>query len=100
MRVCQSCIDENGTLLCGKSFDRVPCTGIETCGRYHNPSAESMADKIRAMSDEELAEWLTEFADEAFSAGVIGFGGALMTEQDRLSWLQQPAAGWKWEENS
>ena len=49
------------------------------------------AEKIRVMSDDELAEWLTEFANEAFAAGAIGFGGALMTEHDRLTWLQQPA---------
>lgn len=54
---------------------------------------QTRADKIRAMSDEELAEWLTEFANEAFAAGAIRFGGALMTEHDRLTWLQQPAAG-------
>ena len=49
------------------------------------------AEKIRVMSDDELAEWLTEFANEAFAAGAIGFGGALMTEHDRLTWLQQTA---------
>ena len=43
------------------------------------------------MSDDELAEWLTEFANEAFAAGAIGVGDALMTEHDRLTWLQQPA---------
>ena len=54
---------------------------------------QTRADKIRAMSDDELAEWLTEFANEAFAAGAIGFGGALMTEHDRLTWLQQPCEG-------
>ena len=49
------------------------------------------AEKIRVMSDDELAEWLTEFANEAFAAGAIGVGDALMTEHDRLTWLQQPA---------
>lgn len=49
------------------------------------------SDKIRAMSDEDLAEWLTEFANEAFAAGAIRFGDALMTEHDRLTWLKQPA---------
>ena len=43
------------------------------------------------MSDEELAEWLTEFANEAFADGAIGFVGSLMTEHDRLTWLQQTA---------
>ena len=51
------------------------------------------ADRIRSMTDEELAEWLTEFANEAFAAGAIRFGGALMTEHDRLTWLQQPCEG-------
>ena len=49
------------------------------------------AEKIRVMSDDELAEWLTEFANEAFAAGAIRLGCALMTEHDRLSWLQQLA---------
>ena len=51
------------------------------------------AEKIRVMSDDELAEWLTEFANEAFAAGAIGVGDALMTEHDRLTWLQQPCEG-------
>ena len=52
---------------------------------------QTNADRIRAMSDEDLAEWLTEFANEAFAAGAIRFGGALMTEHDRLTWLKQSA---------
>ena len=57
----------------------------------HRTEPITNADKIRAMSDEELAEWLTEFANEAFAAGAIRFGGALMTKHERLTWLQQPA---------
>lgn len=49
------------------------------------------ADRIRAMSDEELAEWLTEFAAEAFAAGVIKLAGPMMTQEERLDWLRQPA---------
>ena len=63
---------------------------LEECFEIVGASKTS-ADKIRAMSDDEMAEWLTEFANEAFAAGAIGFGGALMTEHDRLTWLQQPA---------
>ena len=62
------------------------------CGHKTN-MPQTNADRIRAMSDEELAEWLTEFANEAFAAGAIRFGGALMTEHDRLTWLQQPCEG-------
>lgn len=55
--------------------------------------AESVtnAARIRAMSDEELAEWLTPFALEAFTAGLIGLGTAMMEKEERLIWLQQPA---------
>ena len=78
---------------CGNSW--VCCDGEcdqpETCAAY--VPVITNADKIRAMSDEELAEWLTEFANEAFAAGAIRFGGALMTEHDRLTWLQQPCEG-------
>ena len=67
------------------------CDQPETCAAY--VPVITNADKIRAMSDDELAEWLTEFANEAFAAGAIGFGCALMTEHDRLTWLQQPCEG-------
>ena len=77
--------------MCKKfSDDKVTSWCVEgPCG----DQMPSNADKIRAMSDDELAEWLTEFANEAFAAGAIRFGGALMTEHDRLTWLQQPAEG-------
>lgn len=59
---------------------------------YPKPyKTQTNADRIRAMSDEDLAEWLTEFANEAFAAGAIRFGDALMTEHDRLTWLKQSA---------
>ena len=65
------------------------CDQPETCTAY--VPVITNAEKFRAMSDDELAEWLTEFANEAFAAGAIGVGDALMTEHDRLIWLQQPA---------
>ena len=75
--------------MCKKfSDDKVTSFCVEgPCG----DQMPSNAEKIRVMSDDELAEWLTEFANEAFAAGAIGFGGALMTEHDRLTWLQQTA---------
>lgn len=57
----------------------------------HNTFAKNNADRIRSMSDEDLAKFLTDFSLEAFAAGVIKLGDAMMTEQDRLEWLQQPA---------
>lgn len=43
------------------------------------------AGRIRSMSDKELAKFLIKFSQEAFVEDVI------MTEQDRLEWLQRPA---------
>lgn len=49
------------------------------------------ADRIRAMSDEELADFLTDFALDAFAAGVVKAGFAMMEKEQRKEWLQQPA---------
>lgn len=64
------------------------------CDKFNQKVLEpppTMADCIRAKSDEELAEWLTEFSFEAFAAGVFKMAGPIMTKQERLDWLQQPA---------
>lgn len=57
----------------------------------HNTFARTNADRIRDMSDEEMANFLTKFAVEAFSAGLLKNGYVIMNEQDRLEWLKQPA---------
>ena len=77
------------TICNNKKCSLGECDQPETCAAY--VPVLTRADKIRAMSDDELAEWLTECANEAFAAGAIGLGCALMTEHDRLTWLQQPA---------
>ena len=51
------------------------------------------ADRIRAMSDEELAEWMFEFDCEAVAIGLMQMEQGLMTKEERLEWLQQPAEG-------
>ena len=48
------------------------------------------ADRIRSMSDEDMAEFLTDFALEAFAAGVVKAGFAMMEKEKRKEWLQQP----------
>lgn len=49
------------------------------------------ADRIRAMSDEELAEWMFEFDREAVAIGLMQMEQGLMTKEEWLEWLQQPA---------
>ena len=51
------------------------------------------ADRIRAMNDEELAEWLFEFDCEAVAIGLMQMEQGLMTKEERLEWLQQSAEG-------
>ena len=54
-----------------------------------NPCASqtpSNADKIRSMSDEELAMRLYEIACDG-----IGYGSGWFTPKGTLKWLQQPA---------
>ena len=51
------------------------------------------ADKIRGMSDEELAEWICGVYDDDESAGKF-INGILIERYDEdimLEWLQQPA---------
>lgn len=53
----------------------------------------SNADRIRAMSDEELADEFFKFGDNAYSMGVYKKSGCLDTREEILKWLQQPAEG-------
>lgn len=70
--------------------------GLKEAGRKmaeeaaRNKPKPTNGDRIRAMNDEELAEWLTEFSSEAFAAGVFKMAGPIMTKQERLDWLRQP----------
>ena len=58
-----------------------PCIGIEKCDRY-KPDCQTNADRIRAMSDEELAAFLSEWAERCLAwYGEYG---------ETLDWLNQP----------
>ena len=64
----------NGRCTGTKEVD--PCPGYDKCKEY-KPNYTTNADRIRAMSDEELAEFLIDLADD----------GNLRIRE----WLQQPA---------
>lgn len=57
--------------------------------RYDIPPTK--ADRIRAMSDEELADEFFRFGDCAYTMGVYKKSGCLDTREEILKWLKQPA---------
>ena len=65
----------NGRCTGTKEVD--PCPGYDNCKQY-KPNYITNADRIRAMSDEELADVLREFATKPMQGSF-------------LEWLQQPA---------
>ena len=83
----------NGRCIGTKEVD--PCPGYDKCKQY-KPNYTTNADRIRAMSDEELAVLLAHetyrMAKPVFD--VLGYG---ITEEfifaQRLEWLKQPAEG-------
>lgn len=67
----------NGRCTGTKEVD--PCPGYDKCKQY-KPNYTTNADRIRAMSDDELANVLREFATKPMQGSF-------------LKWLQQPAKG-------
>lgn len=61
---CPTCVYAKG--ICKK-------TGVEirtTTGcTYHTPKPQTNADRIRNMTDEELADWFSSIAEEAVRSG-------------------------------
>lgn len=85
---CSSCI---GKTLCGEPADAA--LGCEN----RIVSKETNADRIRAMSDEELAEFISRIEIGDFGPQVYGktfcdmCKGQYECDDCRLWWLQQPA---------
>ena len=68
-----------------------PCPGYDKCKQY-NPNYTTNADRIRAMSDEELCEFLGEYkfcdiCEEGCDS--CTYNGDC--DKRLLDWLQQPA---------
>ena len=74
-------VKESGAYLCGVLDER------------KRKRKQTNADRIRAMSDEELAAWLFDFDCDAVAIGLMQMEQGLMTKEERLEWLQQPAEG-------
>ena len=86
----------NGRCTGTKEVD--PCPGYDKCKQY-KPNYTTNADRIRAMSDEELANWLarTQYANMMEAAEIFGtklpFKEETLkgSEKECLEWLQQLA---------
>ena len=61
------------------------------CGEYFSESKKTNADKIRAMTDEELAEFLWNFNLADVSTDKLGEFGPHMFRHRLKEWLQRPA---------
>ena len=67
------------------------CDQTETCTAY--VPVITNADRIRAMSDEELCNWLFQ-RDCTNIAAFLEYGGmGVMNAVQLLDWLQQPEGG-------
>ena len=76
MRACHNCLRWD---VCSVREDDIAC-GIYKPKEKRNVKPQTNADRIRAMSDEELANVLREFATKPMHGSF-------------LKWLQQPAEG-------
>ena len=90
MAICETCDYAN------RPPYKSPCSECDkTMGSpfccYEHEEKPTNADRIRAMSDDELAEWLFEFDCEAVAIGLLQMEQGLMTKEERLEWLQQSA---------
>lgn len=74
--------------------DNRPCIFSDECFEPEEIKFQTNADRIRAMSDEELADFLDRWAmgDIDYSKTFCDLcNGQFMCDQCRLDWLKQPA---------
>ena len=86
---CGSCI---GKVLCGEPEDTALVCVDRVIGK-----PMTNADRIRSMSDEELAEFLWDFNLADVSTVKMGEFGPHMFRYRLKEWLQQPAEEGKYE---
>ena len=90
MGLCESCKNSS----CGYASE-----DVIRCGDFEENLVQTNADRIRAMTDEELADWLarTQIANVAEALSVAGFPWDMdselhdATKMECLEWLKQPS---------
>lgn len=88
----------NGRCVGTKEVD--PCPGYDKCKKY-KPNYMTNADRIRAMSDEELVVFLDGFSGRCLDCAEnvknesckIYKEGRYCRPQDIMEWLKQPLKG-------
>ena len=71
----------------GRPIYKSPCSECKDFSKYEYENKKTNADRIRAMSDDELKEFICSILQCKFCK-FEGFGGC-----ELLKWLQQPAEG-------
>lgn len=88
MSYCSDC-KNNGTQICSM------CCSYQGCPDRWEAKPQTNADRIRAMTDEELADFLERVADGCDSCPVLNectyLDREMSEEQVRLIWLKQEA---------
>ena len=81
---------------CGECCSRWYCEDSpETCGAFPDPPLPTNADRIRSMSDEELAREMLFFVPSDFNRHYTGIAGGYYATADEaiqanFDWLKQP----------
>ena len=84
---CKNC--RSSCIHAGKDRDFVCINGVSCKITMENPKTN--ADRIRAMSDEELCNWLFQRDCTNIAAFLEHGGMGVMDAVQLLDWLQQPA---------
>ena len=74
---------------CAGTKEIDPCPGHDKCKRF-KPDYKTNADRIRAMTDEELAWELMEFRFDGFGKAMGGEAALPDTQMAIFEWLKQP----------
>lgn len=83
---CETCVKKDCPDRTNQDSLRMVIACVDYTEQEHKPTK---ADRIRAMTDEELADWISNFVYEIGSGEV-----AYSDDTDQwLFWLQQPAEG-------
>ena len=80
--LCKKCISET-------CWNAGRDTGIVKCSGYYSPKPITNADRIRSMTNEELAMWINDITTNALSILTLGSDRQTKSIFYWLDWLKQ-----------
>lgn len=90
MRACHNCLHWD---VCSMREDDIAC-GVYKPKEKRNVKPQTNADRIRAMTDDELNDLFHDIYDSgAYDAVSYGCGHQTNSFEWTMDWLQQPAEG-------